>query len=38
LADMTTEELIEVLHAADDFALNGLVDAIKTIILSEDEF
>lgn len=37
LAEMATEELIEVLHAADDFALNGLVDAIKTILLSDEE-
>jgi len=37
LAEMATEELIEVLHAADDFALNGLVDAIKMILLSDEE-
>jgi len=37
LAEMATEELSEVLHAADDFALNGLVDAIKMILLFDEE-
>jgi hypothetical protein len=36
MAEMATEELIEVLHTADDFALEDLVDSIKKILLSEE--
>jgi len=36
MAEMATEALIEVLHSADDFAVEDLVDSIKKILLSEE--